>query len=576
MKYPTILAFAFTFFLKNVESTQNVAERELQGPQLNFVRNPPRSPLGLCEGDCDDDDECAGDLKCFQRNRRGQAVPGCSPGGDDDNTSDFCYREMSLAPTKSPAPTRSPTKSPSVGPSIWTTPKLMFVRNPPRSPLGVCEGDCDDDDECEGNLKCFQRERRFQPVPGCEMGGDDDNESDYCYSEDATYAPTPSPTTSPSSAPSISYAPTTTPSAPPTETPKLRFRGTDPIPPNTTDPALLLGMCEGDCDSDADCKPGLVCFTRSTSWTQVPGCTRGGDDWTAMDVCFEQFPSTTPTAYPTDNPTDSKKPTKGPTLSPTDYPEVKYIGNPATNLGLCEGDCDDDEDCQPGLMCFQRRSGREKVPGCSKTGGDVRRNFDVCYRGLPSQNPSKSPQPTAFPTTSEPTKSPKPTSKPTPNPTKEHWAFKVFIRYEWFYLKQYWRSGYYWQEQRRDLKMCAECQNSCRRGAEIEIQRCSSSDRKQRWRFYKYNRYMIESVYRPGQCAKLRSSRVKLDDCDPNDRSQLWDLDGPNEKKFEWREKRSSRSCVTNQHHPTPGEELKTMSCREAKRDETNYWTIYD
>ena len=32
---------------------------------------------------------------------------------------------------------------------------------------GLCEGDCDEDDDCEGSLKCFQREEGFLPVPGC-------------------------------------------------------------------------------------------------------------------------------------------------------------------------------------------------------------------------------------------------------------------------------------------------------------------------------------------------------------------------------------------------------------------------
>ena len=36
---------------------------------------------GLCEGDCDNDDQCAGHLKCFQHNG-GDEVPGCSGGRD--------------------------------------------------------------------------------------------------------------------------------------------------------------------------------------------------------------------------------------------------------------------------------------------------------------------------------------------------------------------------------------------------------------------------------------------------------------------------------------------------------------
>ena len=32
--------------------------------------------------------------------------------------------------------------------------------------------------------------------------------------------------------------------------------------------------------------------------------------------------------------------------------------------GTCHGDCDNDNDCDPGLLCFQRQGG-QAVPGCS-------------------------------------------------------------------------------------------------------------------------------------------------------------------------------------------------------------------
>ena len=38
----------------------------------------------------------------------------------------------------------------------------------------------------------------------------------------------------------------------------------------------------------------------------------------------------------------------------------------ALPLSECAGDCDEDDDCDPGLMCFQRDSGDERsIPGCS-------------------------------------------------------------------------------------------------------------------------------------------------------------------------------------------------------------------
>ena len=45
-------------------------------------------------------------------------------------------------------------------------------------PLGLCQGDCDNDGECAGGLECFQRSDQT-PVPGCVGKGAD--RADYCY-----------------------------------------------------------------------------------------------------------------------------------------------------------------------------------------------------------------------------------------------------------------------------------------------------------------------------------------------------------------------------------------------------------
>ena len=46
-----------------------------------------------------------------------------------------------------------------------------------------CEGDCDNDDGCKGNLKCCKNDA-YDTTPGCSKG-DNDNEktrnADYCY-----------------------------------------------------------------------------------------------------------------------------------------------------------------------------------------------------------------------------------------------------------------------------------------------------------------------------------------------------------------------------------------------------------
>jgi len=59
-------------------------------------------PLGRCQGDCDDDDECAEGLLCLQR-RGGEAVPGCTGGEEEILGFDYCYDPTTFSPT--PAPT---------------------------------------------------------------------------------------------------------------------------------------------------------------------------------------------------------------------------------------------------------------------------------------------------------------------------------------------------------------------------------------------------------------------------------------------------------------------------------------
>ena len=43
----------------------------------------------------------------------------------------------------------------------------------------------------------------------------------------------------------------------------------------------------------------------------------------------------------------------------------------------CQGDCDSDSDCQPGLKCWQRSQPDQTVPGCAKTG--YVQSHDYCY-----------------------------------------------------------------------------------------------------------------------------------------------------------------------------------------------------
>ena len=91
--------------------------------------------------------------------------------------------------------------------------------------------------------------------------------------------------------------------------------------------------------------------------------------------------------------------------------EVGNNGEPADvfPLGQCQGDCDNDDECQPGLVCMQRDGG-EVVPGCE---GVDNNGADYCY--LPTTSEETEEVATEEPTTSSPVSSPPTTFSPISN-----------------------------------------------------------------------------------------------------------------------------------------------------------------
>jgi hypothetical protein len=82
------------------------------------------------------------------------------------------------------------------------------------------------------------------------------------------------------------------------------------------------------------------------------------------------------------------------TVLPTSVPlPLRYLGrdacNPITPCHECMGDCDTDDDCSTGLICFEREQGEyTHVPGCGSGGpGDIP-GADYCYDSTPDNNNS--------------------------------------------------------------------------------------------------------------------------------------------------------------------------------------------
>ena len=121
-----------------------------------------------CEGDCDNDNDCAGGLRCFQRVRF-EAVPGCGGVGSGRGGWDYCYDGGAGAAIAVKPPTPRPTRGVDIGDGAG----LRTIGRDGCGPNGCdeCEGDCDVDGDCAGGLQCFHR-INFEAVPGCGGGGE--------------------------------------------------------------------------------------------------------------------------------------------------------------------------------------------------------------------------------------------------------------------------------------------------------------------------------------------------------------------------------------------------------------------
>mmetsp|Transcript_12012 Transcript_12012/g.28728 ORF Transcript_12012/g.28728 Transcript_12012/m.28728 type:complete len:586 (+) Transcript_12012:138-1895(+) len=189
----------------------------------SFGSNPSQI-LGHCEGDCDSNNDCGLGLICFQRTKAYQEVPGCNGGKMDDTKSDYCIKPSDL--------------------EVSGPPDLRLVtQHPNEGSLGRCEGECDIDDDCEGDLVCYQKNDCVY-VPGCRGGEYDYSYTDYCVRKSDVSAG------------------------------KLAL---------DIGSGYNLQLCQGDCDYNSDCATGLICQQRNAN-EPVSGCI-GGENNLRTDYC---------------------------------------------------------------------------------------------------------------------------------------------------------------------------------------------------------------------------------------------------------------------------------------------------
>ena len=154
--------------------------------------------LGLCEGECWTDDDCQGDLIC-------SAITSYVCGGVGASGWKYCVSKPSL-PLLQNVEALTPLLDVSASNAAGTR----------------CQGDCDSDSQCAGNLVCFHREGASYPFPPrCKgvidsttvVNGSNPHGYDWCVEENP----------------------------------------------------IKLGLCEGECWTDDDCQGDLIC-SASTSY----------------------------------------------------------------------------------------------------------------------------------------------------------------------------------------------------------------------------------------------------------------------------------------------------------------------
>ena len=291
-------------------------------------------------------------------------------------------------------------------------------------------------------------------------------------------------------------------------------------------------------------------------------------------------------------------------------------------LGLCQGDCDYDYQCQTGLKCFKRSNG-ESVPGCTGA-ASVSPTTDFCYDpngSAPSQLPSPftmmpiphfvTPSPVqtrAEPATASPASvsfttapvpatpaplpvtpspvpvAPIPTSTP-PVPTPAmHGRTSAptvdFATMGTFKLKMYWQYSFYWQCSHLETWWCMHCRNeACSLGDLIYVTNCSSTT--QQFEFIPVtsnNKHVLIKLADQNLCfQKYLNHNFNLAVCNINSVDQHWfaGAGGFDEAKFQLNPVWNTTYCATQRHQPKADEQVHLEPVNVTIISNTNYWVRF-
>ena len=133
-------------------------------PLVSTIR--PSGGIGLCQGGCQNHDDCQSGLVCYKRNGNDPAidlgsdfnfVPGCASSTSRSDGDDAAAAAAAASEINMPLHVNY-----CISPAQNFT-KLTYIGQ--RGPLGTCAGDCDTDSDCIDGLLCYQRKDRPYDIP---------------------------------------------------------------------------------------------------------------------------------------------------------------------------------------------------------------------------------------------------------------------------------------------------------------------------------------------------------------------------------------------------------------------------
>mmetsp|Transcript_28245 Transcript_28245/g.60416 ORF Transcript_28245/g.60416 Transcript_28245/m.60416 type:complete len:1030 (+) Transcript_28245:37-3126(+) len=195
--------------------------------------------------------------------------------------------------------------------------------------------------------------------------------------------PSTTPINSPSTIPSL--APSMTPSTSPSTFPSLFPSAFPTRTPTSTSPLVLVGnkgkpkeayplnACEGNCKKNSECAGDLECFKLRNAGP-VPNCEGIGQK--KKGYCYD--PNKSNSGLMGSRASWGTGPT-----GPISSEELILKGNKgkpveAYPLGVCEGNCKNNGDCVPGLVCL-KRTNFEPVAGCI---GEGEKGKNYCHNPI--------------------------------------------------------------------------------------------------------------------------------------------------------------------------------------------------